>query len=71
MKLIKVEIREIRKKFIKMLNIVLSHNGDIIDLIYSQNAHHDILNICLNDDITVIFLKYLHSYIFLGKVHCL
>lgn len=55
MKLMKVEIREIRKKFIKMLNIVLAHNLDIIDLIYLQNSHLDLLNICLNDDITVFF----------------
>lgn len=58
MKLIKVEIREIRRKSIKMLNLVLPINLNLVDVIISKKIHGEIINICLNDDISVKnFLK--------------
>lgn len=54
MKHVKVEVKEIRRKSLKMLNIVVALNSALIDIIYSNEIHLEILKICLHDDILVI-----------------
>lgn len=40
-----------------MLNLVLPINLNLLDVIISKKIHGEIINICLNDDISVKLLK--------------
>jgi len=53
--LIKVEVRDIRKKILKMMTMAIALNPNLIDIIYSKEIHNELLEICLKDDISVNF----------------
>lgn len=51
--MVKVEVREIRKKTLKIMNILLPWNPELISLLYSNDVHKELLNLALKDDISV------------------
>ena len=52
-RLLKAEVRDIRRKFLKLMNIATPMNPGLIDIIYTNKIHEDLLPICLKDDISV------------------